>query len=105
MYMLFTALLGVLYLTGILAAVLVALASSDPRRRADARRVLRMLLAPLPLPQPSPLREDDRRTTNTAALAPRTAPSANTAHDPRHSPTRARKQGLSQPSQVDPADR
>jgi hypothetical protein len=37
-----------LYLVGVLAAVLVALASADPRRRADARKVLHMLLSALP---------------------------------------------------------
>ena len=50
--MLLTVLLGVLYLLGILAAVLVALASNDTRRRADACKVLRMLLSPLPRPNP-----------------------------------------------------
>ena len=43
-----TAVLGVLYLVGVLAAVLVALASADARRRADARKVLHMLLSALP---------------------------------------------------------
>lgn len=47
MDMLLTALLGALYLIGILAAVLVALASNDPERRADACKVLRMLISPL----------------------------------------------------------
>lgn len=52
MDMLLTALLGVLYLIGILAAVLVALASNDTRRRADAHKVLRTLLSLLPRPDP-----------------------------------------------------
>jgi hypothetical protein len=47
MDMLLTALLGALYLIGILAAVLVALASNDTERRADACKVLRMLISPL----------------------------------------------------------
>lgn len=50
MDILLTALLGALYLIGILAAVLVALASNDTRRRADACKVLRILLSPLPRP-------------------------------------------------------
>lgn len=40
--------LGALYLTGVLAAVLVALVSADRERRADARKVLNLLLSALP---------------------------------------------------------
>jgi hypothetical protein len=58
MDMLLTALLGVLYLVGILAAVLVALASNDTERRADACKVLRMLISPLR--RPSPQRQNNR---------------------------------------------
>jgi hypothetical protein len=43
-----TGLLGVLYLIGVLAAVLVALVSSDRERRTDARKVLHLLLSALP---------------------------------------------------------
>ncbi len=43
-----TAVLGALYLTGVLAAVLVALVSSDRERRTDARKVLHLLLSVLP---------------------------------------------------------
>lgn len=43
-----TEVLGALYLSGVLAAVLVALVSSDRERRADARKVLHLLLSALP---------------------------------------------------------
>ena len=43
-----TEVLGALYLTGVLAAVLVALVASDRDRRADARKVLHLLLSALP---------------------------------------------------------
>jgi hypothetical protein len=43
-----TGFLGVLYLIGVLAAVLVALMSPDRERRADARKVLHLLLSVLP---------------------------------------------------------
>lgn len=55
------ALLGVLYLIGILAAVAVALASNDTRRRSDACKVLRMLL--FPLPQPDRQRKNNHTET------------------------------------------
>jgi hypothetical protein len=48
MHMLLTELIGVVYLIGILAAVLVALTSSDPRRRGDALKVLSLLLSTIP---------------------------------------------------------
>jgi hypothetical protein len=51
MDILLTVLPGALYLVGILAAVLVALVSKDTRRRADACKVLRLLLAPRARPQ------------------------------------------------------
>jgi di/tricarboxylate transporter len=62
MDMLLTTLLGTLYLIGVLAAVLVALASNDAQRRADACKVLRMLISPLlrSIPQ--------RRNNRTGAL-------------------------------------
>jgi len=45
--------LGALYLISVLAAVLVALVSADRERRADARKVLRLLLSAIPgFPQP-----------------------------------------------------
>jgi hypothetical protein len=62
MNILLTALPGALYLTGILAAVLVALASNDTHRRADACKVLRMLLSPLPKAKPQ------RQKNHTEAL-------------------------------------
>jgi hypothetical protein len=62
MNMLLTVLLGALYLLGILAAVLVALASKDTRRRADACKVLRMLLSPFP--RPNPQHRDRTREVN-----------------------------------------
>ena len=40
-----TQLLGILYLTCVLAAVLAALIPADIRRRADARKVLSLLLS------------------------------------------------------------
>ena len=43
-----TSALGILYLTAVLAAAAVALASADPQRRADARKVLSLLLSALP---------------------------------------------------------
>lgn len=41
-------LIGALYMTGVLAAVLAALIPRDQLRRADARKVLFMLLHQLP---------------------------------------------------------
>jgi hypothetical protein len=43
-----TQLLGILYLTCVLAAVLAALIPADVRRRADAREMLSLLLSVLP---------------------------------------------------------
>jgi len=40
--------LGALYLISVLAAVLFALVSADRERRADARKVLYLLLSALP---------------------------------------------------------
>jgi cbb3-type cytochrome oxidase subunit 3 len=41
-------LIGVLYMTGVLVAVLAALIPRDQRRREDARKVLCLLLCQLP---------------------------------------------------------
>ena len=43
-----TQLLGILYLACVLVAVLAALIPADVRRRADARKVLSLLLSALP---------------------------------------------------------
>lgn len=60
MDILLTVLPGALYLIGILAAVLVALASKDTRRRADACKVLHMLLSPRPRQQNRGPRRSDK---------------------------------------------
>jgi hypothetical protein len=46
--------LGASYLTGVLAAVLVAPVAFDRERRADARKVLHLLLSALPRFRRSP---------------------------------------------------
>lgn len=43
-----TSVIGILYVTAVLAAAITALTSADTQRRADARKVLSLLLSALP---------------------------------------------------------